>query len=70
MHYRNGREAKPGDKIINLETGHNGILHSLSGQSDTCNGRLAIHSQSDPYVNLKDCIHVEDVIASFPRKPA
>jgi hypothetical protein len=41
MHYKNGREAKPGDKVVNLTTSESGILYDLNAQSDTCNGRVA-----------------------------
>jgi hypothetical protein len=61
MHYKNGREAKNGDKALNLHTGLSGILHSTQAGSDTCNGRLAVISQNDPYINIKDCLHVDDI---------
>ncbi len=64
MHYKNGRPARAGDKIVSLETGHAGILHSPSAQSDTCNGRLAVIAPSDPYVTLKQCLHVDDIAAA------
>lgn len=67
MHYKNGREAKPGDKVVSLAYGFSGILHSISAQSTTCNGRLAAISQNDPYVTLSDCLHMDDVAkASVP----
>jgi hypothetical protein len=64
MHYKNGREAKPGDKVINLATGQTGMLHSTQPGSDTCNGRLALLTPKDPYINIKDCLHLEDVAAA------
>lgn len=64
MHYKNGREAKPGDKIINLTTGLAGVLHSPNPGSTTCNGRLAAINQNDPYVTLSDCLHVDDIAAA------
>ena len=66
MHYRNGRPAVVGDKVFDLNTGKAGIVYGLSGSSDTCNGRLAELSQSDLYLNLKDCVHADDVTAAFP----
>ena len=66
MHYRNGRPALAGDKVFDLNTGKSGIVYGLSGSSDTCNGRLAEMSQSDCYLNLKDCVHADDVAAAFP----
>jgi hypothetical protein len=64
MHYKNGREAKPGDKVINLTYGFSGILHSVNAGSTTCNGRLATISQNDPYVTLSECLHQDDVAAA------
>jgi hypothetical protein len=66
VHYRNGREAKEGDRVFNLAGGQSGILHSTSAQSTTCNGRLAQTSIYDPLVNVKDCVHVDDVGQAFP----
>lgn len=65
MHYKNGREAKPGDTVIWLNGTYSkvGILHSLQPGSDTCNGKLAQTTNSD-LINIKDCIHIEDVDSS------
>lgn len=42
MHYRNGREAKNGDKVIQLDFSGNitalGVLHSATPGNDYCNG--------------------------------
>lgn len=64
MHYKNGRAAKAGDKIVNLTTGLSGILHSPNAQSTTCNGRLAKIDQNDPWVTLSECVHVDDIAAA------
>jgi argonaute-like protein implicated in RNA metabolism and viral defense len=66
MHYKNGREAKSGDKVVSLANGNlvSGILHSVNAESTTCNGRVAVTTQNDPYVNIKDCLHVDDVVAA------
>lgn len=63
MHYKNGREAKNGDVIVQLNGTFSkvGVLHSATGTSDTCNGRLARVTDQDPYINIKDCLHIEDV---------
>lgn len=67
MHYKNGRQAKVGDTVLYPGDQYNparvGILHSVNAQSDTCNGRLAVPNPNDPYVTLKDCIHIDDVEA-------
>jgi hypothetical protein len=67
MHYRNGREAKPGDRIVNLVTGLGGLLYATVASSETCNGRLAIQRTDDPYVTIGECVHVDDVAAAFPK---
>ncbi|MDE3067783.1 MAG: hypothetical protein KGJ60_09555 [Verrucomicrobiota bacterium] len=70
MHYKNGREAKNGDKVLLLPsygTPAVGILFDakLNGGND-CNGFLAcmksfgqIHS-----ADLKYCLHLDDVAAA------
>lgn len=65
MHYKNGRAAKNGDMIVNFNGTFSllGMLHSVSSTSDTCNGRLAVLTPTDPYINLKDCLHVDDIAA-------
>jgi hypothetical protein len=66
MHYKNGREAKNGDKVVGLSSGNlvAGILHSVNAQSTSCNGRIAITKPNDPYVTLSDCLHVDDITAA------
>lgn len=64
MHYKNGRPAKPGDKIIHLGSGQSGILHSPNAQSNTCNARLGEINQTDPWITVGECLHVEDIAAA------
>lgn len=64
MHYKNGREAKNGDKIIWLNQYGNsqiGILYEATPGNDHCNGRIAHTSPSDPCPNLKECLHIDDL---------
>ena len=65
MHYRNGREAKNGDKIVRLEGGKIvafGVLHSAKPEGgDTCNGNIAVVQSANEYACLCDCLHVDDV---------
>lgn len=63
MHYKNGRAAKAGDQIVNLQTGLSGILHSPNAESNTCNGRLAVANPNDPWVTLSECLHIDDIKA-------
>lgn len=66
MHYRNGREAKPGDKVLDLPTGASGILHSLNANAQTCNGVMTPPSPYDRYVTLSQCVHVDDIADAIP----
>ena len=73
MHYRNGREAKNGDKIVRLAGGHIdaiGILHGAQPSSgDHCNGNIApTLGGSVTYACLCDCLHVEDLAALLAEK--
>lgn len=65
MHYKNGREAKNGEKaVLFLANGFpvTGILYDAVAGNDYCNGRLAVITMNDPWPNLKDCLHLEDVL--------
>ena len=67
MHYKNGRAAKNGDKVIvtpSYGAPFAGILYDAVAGNDRCNGRVAITSQSDPCPNLKECLHADDVAAA------
>jgi hypothetical protein len=66
MHYRNGRPAQNGDKVVLIPQGGTptvGILYDAKPGNDTCNGRLAPISSGDPYPNLKECLHIDDALA-------
>jgi len=69
MHYKNGREAKNGDKIVLLPAYGNpivGILYDAKAGNDYCNGKLAPISMNDPSPNLKECLHLDDVLKALP----
>ena len=64
MHYRNGREAKNGDKIVQLEGGKVvafGVLHSAVPGNDYCNGNIAVIQNAQQYACMVDCLHADDV---------
>lgn len=64
MHYRNGREAKNGDKVVKLEGGQIvsfGVLHSATPGNDYCNGSIAVVQSTTDYACMVDCLHVDDV---------
>jgi len=69
MHYKNGREAKNGDKVVLFPTYGSpvvGILYDAKAGNDYCNGKIAPVSASDPCPNLKECLHLDDVLAALP----
>ena len=70
MHYRNGREAKNGDKVVQLSSFAPtritaiGVLYDATPGNDYCNGYIA------PTVGggvsgacMCDCLHADDVAA-------
>lgn len=65
MHYRNGREAKNGDKIVMLETDGRiaafGVLHSAVPGNDYCNGSIAVVQHPSACACMCDCLHIDDV---------
>ncbi len=66
MHYRNGREAKNGDKIIKLNPEGGGVvafgvLHSATPGNDYCNGNIAAIQPPNDYACMVDCLHVDDL---------
>lgn len=72
MHYKNGREAKNGDTVVLMPSYGApviGILYDAKAGNDFCNGRLAIPAKSDPWPNLKECLHIEDAIPSLAPVP-
>ena len=70
MHYANGREAKNGDKVVVFSYGGPmvGILYDATAGNDYCNGKVAVTRTNDPCPNLKECLHVEDVLALLPEQ--
>lgn len=77
MHYRNGREAKNGDKIISLggygsgpvNINGIGILYDAVPGNDYCNGKIApIVGGAVVPACMCDCLHVEDLAAILAEK--
>lgn len=66
MHYRNGREAKNGDEVIQIDFNGKitdvGVLIRAVPGNDYCNGIIA-NDRTKSFVSacLCDCLHVEDV---------
>ena len=82
MHYRNGREAKNGDLVVQLGTGYEpgsaepkaritaiGILFAATPGNDSCNGSIA-STLGGPVVGacMCDCIHADDLAAVLAEK--
>lgn len=82
MHYKNGREAKNGDKVVCLSTMWKGgptaetmtlkgapvvgVLYDAEAGNDHCNGKLAQISPSDACPDLANCLHLDDVAKALP----
>ena len=81
MHYRNGREAKNGDKIIQIGGYGNsteitavGVLYDAKPGNDYCNGNMATIQNPITNACLCDCLHVDDLAellkkAGLDRRP-
>lgn len=80
MHFRNGREAKNGDKIVQIQTIYDadgkpsitlsavGILYDAKPGNDFCNGSIAPVQQTITGACMCDCLHVDDVAALLAEK--
>jgi hypothetical protein len=80
MRYKNGREAKNGDKIVKFGGGYGidgkpcpetivavGVLHSAVPGNDYCNGSIAPIT-NDQGACMIDCLHVDDLAAILAEK--
>lgn len=66
MHYRNGREAKNGDKVVQLSFNGGqvvalGVLHSATPGQDYYNGLIAPTQAVQQGACLIDCLHIDDI---------
>lgn len=74
MHYRNGREAKNGDLIVQLDMCGPGkivafgVLHSATPGNDYCNGNIAVVQSAQAGACMCDCLHVDDLAAILAEK--
>ncbi|HLL28551.1 MAG TPA: hypothetical protein VKT73_12985 [Xanthobacteraceae bacterium] len=69
MHYKNGRPAKIGDKVVLIPQYGSpviGILYDAVEGNDYCNGRIAPIAPNDPSPNLKECLHLDDLLKALP----
>ena len=71
MHYRNGREAKNGDKIVSLNGGQIesvGVLNDAVPGNDYCNGQIVSATGISGLACLCDCLHLDDVAEMLKEK--
>jgi len=77
MHYRNGREAKNGDKVVMFSTGGGeyfkiagvGILYDAKPGNDYCNGSIASTLGGQPAMAcMIDCLHIDDLAEILAEK--
>ena len=75
MHYRNGREAKNGDKVVQIG-GYGdgaqivavGVLYDAKPGNDYCNGSIALVQQTITGAFMCDCLHLDDVAELLKEK--
>jgi hypothetical protein len=71
MHYRNGREAKNGDRIVQLDSGKvvsAGVLYDAVPGNDHCNGWIAPIQSYREMACMCDCLHIDDLAALLAEK--
>lgn len=73
MHYRNGREAKNGDVVVQLGFDGSrvvalGVLHSAVAGNDYCNGMIAPTQNPQTGACIIDCLHIDDITALIKEK--
>lgn len=80
MHYRNGREAKNGDKIVQISTYYDadgkpypvitalGVLYDAKPGNDYCNGSIAPVQQAITGACMCDCLHTDDIAEFLKEK--
>jgi len=73
MHYRNFREAKNGDEIVQIndigQITNTGVLIRAVPGNDYCNGMIANdRTQSFTGACLCDCLHMDDIAAMLKEK--
>lgn len=76
MHYRNGREAKNGDKVVKLSCNYGmegaieaiGILFDAKPGNDYCNGGIAPINPVVSGACIIDCLHMDDLVAILKEK--
>jgi len=71
MHYKNGRVANNGDKVVWIPNPTYGavpivgILQNATAGNDYCNGMLIPITPNAPTPNLKECLHFDDFMMAL-----
>lgn len=72
MHYRNGKEAKNGDQIVQLGADGKivavGVLYGATPGNDYCNGQIAATQHPQLMACICDCLHIDDVAEIMKEK--
>lgn len=72
MHYRNNREAKNGDIIVQIGADGKitalGALYNATPGNDYCNGSIAPIQSAVVGACMCDCLHIEDLAALLVEK--
>lgn len=72
MHYRNGREAKNGDQLVQLgpdgKIVNAGVLYNGQPGNDYCNGSIAPTMTTVAGACMCDCLHADDLAALIREK--
>lgn len=72
MHYRNGREAKNGDVIVQIgyegKIAQLGVLHGAVPGDDYCNGQIAPIHTGLATACMVDCLHIDDLAELLAEK--
>lgn len=76
MHYRNGRPAQNGDRVLMIG-GYGadggainavGVLYDAKAGNDYCNGSIAPIQQAITGACMCDCLHLDDVMDLLKEK--
>jgi hypothetical protein len=72
MHYRDGREAKNGDKIVKLDEQGKivcfGVLFDAVPGNDYCNGGIAPIQHVPDGACMVDCLHLDTIAAMLKER--
>ncbi len=73
MHYRNGREAKNGDKVVQFQMDGAsvtavGVLYDATPGNDYCNGSIAPTQSHPAGACMCDCLHADDLATILEEK--